>query len=157
VDLCADAGLTHDLERSQTSRVQRIKTETWSKVAVRFKATLLLCSLLYEDMKVFSIVSLTLGLAYASAQAQEAEPQFPADQIKKGAALFARHCATCHGTRMRNPQWAINLRAFPRNAQARFVDSVTNGKRNMPPWDDVLDPNDIEALWAYVSAGEPAD
>src|SRR5215475_5548899 len=65
--------------------------------------------------------------------------------------------ATCHGTRMRNPQWAINLRDFPRNAHARFVDSVTNGKRNMPPWDDVLDPDDIEALWAYVIAGEPGD
>src|SRR5262245_17895670 len=38
-----------------------------------------------------------------------------------------------------------------------FVDSVTNGKRNMPPWDDVLDPDDIEALWAYVIGGEPGD
>ena len=27
--------------------------------------------------------------------------------------------------------------------------SVTNGKNNMPPWGDVLKPNDIEALWAY--------
>jgi len=24
----------------------------------------------------------------------------------------------------------------------------------MPPWDDVLKPDDIEALWAYVVAGE---
>jgi hypothetical protein len=46
---------------------------------------------------------------------------------------------------MRNPQWAINLRDFPHNAHARFVDSVTNGKRNMPPWDDALDPDEIEA------------
>jgi len=34
---------------------------------------------------------------------------------------------------------------------------VTNGKRNMPPWDDVLNPDDIEALWSYVVAGEPED
>ena len=33
----------------------------------------------------------------------------------------------------------------------------TNGKRNMPPWDDVLDPDDIEALRAYVIEGEPGD
>ena len=46
---------------------------------------------------------------------------------------------------------------FPRNAHARFVDSVANGKCNMPPWDDVLDPDDIEALWAYVIGGEPED
>jgi hypothetical protein len=34
---------------------------------------------------------------------------------------------------------------------------VSNGKRNMPPWDDVLSADEIEALWAYVSAGETAD
>jgi mono/diheme cytochrome c family protein len=31
---------------------------------------------------------------------------------------------------------------------------VTYGKRAMPPWDDVLKPEDIEALWAYVVAGD---
>jgi mono/diheme cytochrome c family protein len=31
---------------------------------------------------------------------------------------------------------------------------VTNGKNNMPPWGDVLKPNDVEALWAYFSTGE---
>jgi mono/diheme cytochrome c family protein len=58
---------------------------------------------------------------------------------------------------MRNPQWAIDLRTFPRDAHARFIDSVANGKRTMPPWEDVLDPEEIEALWAYVIAGEPKD
>ena len=108
-------------------------------------------------MNVFSAVRFVLALVCASAAAQDGEPEFPLEQITKGATLFARHCATCHGTRMRNPQWAINLRDFPRNAHTRFVDSVTNGKRNMPPWDDVLDPDDIEALWAYVIGGEPGD
>ena len=95
-----------------------------------------------------------LGLALACASpAVQAEPQFSGEQIKKGSALFARHCATCHGARMRNPQWAIDLREFPRDAHARFVDSVAYGKRNMPPWDDVLDPEEIEALWTYVTTG----
>jgi mono/diheme cytochrome c family protein len=85
------------------------------------------------------------------------EVQFSPEQIKTGATLFARHCATCHGTRMRNPQWAIDLRQFPRDAHARFLDSVSNGKRNMPPWDDVLSPDEIEALWAYVSAVDTGD
>ena len=44
-----------------------------------------------------------------------------------------------------------------RDARARIIDSVSNGKRNMPPWDDVLSGDDIAALWAYVSAGEPGD
>jgi hypothetical protein len=46
---------------------------------------------------------------------------------------------------------------FPRNGHDRFVDSVSNGKRNMPPWDDGLDPSEIETLWAYVIAGEKGD
>jgi mono/diheme cytochrome c family protein len=108
-------------------------------------------------MNAFSAVSLGLAFMSASAAAAGGEPQFRPEQIKKGAALFARHCATCHGTRMRNPQWAIDLRDFPHSGHARFVDSVTNGKRNMPPWDDVLDPDEIEALWAYVIEGEPGD
>ena len=102
----------------------------------------------------FSAARLGLAFVCASAAAQDGEPQFAPEQIRKCAALFADHCATCHGSHMRNPQWAINLRDFPRNAHARFVDSE---KRNMPPWDDVLDSNDIEALWAYVIGGEPGD
>ena len=105
------------------------------------------------------IAAAWLGIAVcvnAAAQAGD-EAQFSPEQVKTGATLFARHCATCHGTRMRNPQWAIDLRQFPRDAHARFVDSVNNGKRNMPPWDDVLSADEIEALWAYVSAGETAD
>jgi hypothetical protein len=27
----------------------------------------------------------------------------------------------------------------------------------MPPWDDVLKPDDLDALWAYVSTGDPGD
>ena len=51
-----------------------------------------------------------------------------------------------------DPPWAADLRQFPREDRARFVDTVTYGKRGMPPWDDVLKPDDIEALWAYVVA-----
>jgi mono/diheme cytochrome c family protein len=108
-------------------------------------------------MNVLATATVGLGLLCVSAAAHAEPAQFPEAQVKQGAALFARHCATCHGTRMRNPQWAIDLRTFPRDAHNRFVDSVTNGKRNMPPWDDVLAPPEIEALWAYVVAGEPGD
>jgi mono/diheme cytochrome c family protein len=108
-------------------------------------------------MKVIAAASLGLALVCASAAARDDATGVSPEEIKQGAALFARHCATCHGTRMRNPQWAFDLRTFPRDGHDRFVDSVTNGKRNMPPWDDVLEPAEIEALWAYVIAGEPAD
>jgi mono/diheme cytochrome c family protein len=108
-------------------------------------------------MNAFVTASLGLALLGRSAAAQGRGPEFPTEQIKKGADLFARNCATCHGARMRNPQWAIDLRTFPRDAHARFVDAVAYGKRNMPAWDDVLDPEQIEALWAYVIAGEAGE
>jgi mono/diheme cytochrome c family protein len=79
---------------------------------------------------------------------------FPPEQIAAGASLFSRNCSPCHGTRMRDPESAFDLRQFPREQHERFVNSVTRGKNQMPPWGDILAPQDIEALWAYVVAGE---
>ena len=96
-----------------------------------------------------ALILLSLGLA--AAQSSTA----PQELVAKGAALFSENCQTCHGARMRNPQWGIDLRQFPGDANTRFVNSVTYGKRQMPSWEDVLKPEDIEALWAYVSTGDP--
>ena len=79
---------------------------------------------------------------------------FPPEQIKKGAELYETHCQTCHGPRLANPPWAPDLRKFPPEDHGRFVDTVSYGRKGMPPWDDVLKPEDVEALWAYVVAGE---
>jgi mono/diheme cytochrome c family protein len=95
---------------------------------------------------------LALCGALTAAQAPES---FAPEQISKGAAIFAQHCADCHGARMADPQAAFDLRRFPRDQKNRFVTAVTRGKDNMPPWGDLLQPEDIEALWAYVMAGEP--
>lgn len=76
------------------------------------------------------------------------------EQIKQGSEIYAVNCATCHGNRMKNPEWAIDLATIPKDDRQRFIQSVTNGKNNMPPWGDVLKPNEIEALWAYFSQGE---
>ena len=92
-------------------------------------------------------------LAGAAAVAAQDESFTPV-QIEKGARIYERTCAPCHGPRMADPQGAANLRTFPRDQKSRFVVLVTKGKNNMPPWGDVLQPDDIEALWAYVIAGE---
>jgi mono/diheme cytochrome c family protein len=93
-------------------------------------------------------------LASASAAAQDPAPPFPPEQVKQGAALYAKHCAACHGPKMVGPEWAIDLKTFPKNERSRFVDSVTHGKAGMPPWGDLLKPDDIAALWTYVVTGE---
>ena len=94
---------------------------------------------------------LALALPCANASAE------PTPQVKAGAELFATHCVTCHGKRMRNPQWGADLRTFPKDGHDRFVDTVSFGRRTMPPWEDLLKPDEIEALWAYVSSGDPGD
>ena len=83
-----------------------------------------------------------------------AEQGFSAEQLSAGAEIFERNCAPCHGPRMRDPESAFDLRKFPRNQRDRFVNSVTRGKNQMPPWGDLLKPDEVEALWAYVVAGE---
>ena len=100
------------------------------------------------------LVAFGLALACTGALAQNGKP-FPPEQIRKGAEIYEIHCQTCHGPRLANPEWAKDLRKFPREDHARFVDTVTYGVRNMPPWGDLLKSDDVEALWAYVvAAGE---
>ena len=99
-----------------------------------------------------TIVVVLAGALTQVAQAQEVV--FTPEQIKKGSAMYAQNCAPCHGPRMADPDSAFDLRKFPRDDRARFVTSVTKGKNSMPPWGDLLKPDDVEALWAYVIAGE---
>ena len=100
-------------------------------------------------------IAVSLLLLAVGSRAQDAAKSFSPEQIKRGAALYAANCESCHGVKMIGPPWAIDLATFPRDRPDRFVDSVTNGIRTMPPWGDVLKPEDIKALWAYVVAGEP--
>ena len=105
-----------------------------------------------DDMKVHIVIGLGLVLIGTSAGAQA--QQFPKAQIDKGADTFASYCSPCHGSRMEYPGGSFDLRTFPPDQHARFVASVTKGKNNMPPWGDLFAADDIEALWAYVMAGE---
>jgi mono/diheme cytochrome c family protein len=103
-------------------------------------------------MKRMAAIGCVLALFSAGTAAQ-----FPPEQIKQGAAIYAQNCSGCHGARMADPQGAFDLRRFPPDQKSRFVNSVTKGKNGMPPWGDLLKPDDIDALWAYVVAGEKND
>jgi cytochrome c6 len=97
-----------------------------------------------------AVTCCALFLPAAAAVAED----FPPERIRAGAAVFSRNCSPCHGTRMQNPESAFDLTKFPHDQHERFVSSVTRGKNMMPPWGDLLDPADIDALWSYVVAGE---
>jgi mono/diheme cytochrome c family protein len=106
-----------------------------------------------RGLAVASLVIAVLACAPSAAQSPQAQG-FAAEQLKTGAEIYARNCSPCHGARMLDPQGASDLRKFPRGERERFINSVTRGKNQMPPWGDLLKPEEVEALWAYVVAGE---
>jgi mono/diheme cytochrome c family protein len=99
------------------------------------------------------LIACSFVLMHSPAIAEEAQ-RFPNEQIAAGAELYAVNCSPCHGARMQDPGAAFNLRKFPPDQHERFVTSVTRGKNQMPPWGDFFKPEQLEALWAYIMAGE---
>jgi mono/diheme cytochrome c family protein len=97
------------------------------------------------------LLGCALAFAFTGAAAQE---QFGPEQIKQGANIYSQNCAPCHGPRMADAQGAFDLRTFPPDQKSRFLNSVTKGKNSMPPWGGLFNADEIDALWAYVMAGE---
>jgi mono/diheme cytochrome c family protein len=110
-----------------------------------------------NGMKFVACVFAGVLLSAFSASAQSTpEPESPpsAEQFARGAQIFDSICSHCHGPHMVNPGTiSFDLRKFPHEDRTRFFNSVRNGKRAMPPWKDVLHPDEIEDVWAYVRTG----
>ena len=67
--------------------------------------------------------ALSVALVWTGVIAQTAPTQDAAQQIERGARIYARNCSPCHGTRMLDPQGAFDLRQFPVQERAfRFRD-----------------------------------
>jgi mono/diheme cytochrome c family protein len=98
-------------------------------------------------------IAVALFLPPAPASAEDAQ-KFAAGQISAGAEIYAVNCSPCHGSRMQERGTAFTLREFPHDQRERFVNSITRGKNQMPPYGDFFKPDQLEALWAYVVAGE---
>jgi mono/diheme cytochrome c family protein len=77
-----------------------------------------------------------------------------AEPAEKGKSVYSDYCATCHGEELRNTSGGVtfDLRKLRPDEHERFVNSVLNGKNQMPPWRSVLESDQIEAIWAYIRA-----
>ena len=98
----------------------------------------------------FCLIRASASFAAGQQPNAEPSPEFAA----QGKALYSQLCRNCHGVNMVNAGTSsFDLRKFPRDDPARFVNSVTNGKNGTPSWGDILQTDAIEAIWAYVRTG----
>ena len=89
--------------------------------------------------------------AFAAQAGGEAAPDEALVVMGKG--LYRQMCRQCHGHELRNSGASTyDLRTFPADARERFYTSVMEGNGDMPPHDDILIDEDIDALFAYVVA-----
>ncbi|MFL4970099.1 MAG: c-type cytochrome [Xanthobacteraceae bacterium] len=75
-------------------------------------------------------------------------------QLETGERVYGDYCASCHGDELRNASGGVtfDLRRLRASDHERFLDSVLNGKKQMPPWRGALQMEQIEAIWAYIRA-----
>lgn len=97
---------------------------------------------------------LALALAAGNVAAQ-GEPPTP----EAGRKAYTSFCVRCHGINLVVSGGAFfDLRRFPADDKARFVNSVSKGLRAMPAWEGIVKPEQIEAIWLYIGSvnGWPA-
>jgi len=94
---------------------------------------------------------LACAFAITGAHAQTAPRK---DGIDAGARIYQDYCATCHGDELKNTSNGVtyDLRRLRPDEHPRFVTSVLNGKKDMPPWKGTLEEDQIELIWAYIRA-----
>jgi cytochrome c6 len=93
-----------------------------------------------------ALVALPLLPTAAAAETVDAE------KVAAGLTIYNSHCVRCHGERLQNSGWTYDLRRLRPEDGARFVNSVLNGKGQMPPWRGALTEEEIETIWAYIRA-----
>jgi mono/diheme cytochrome c family protein len=93
------------------------------------------------------------ALLAAAALLGVARPSMAAD-AESGARIYANYCENCHGEELRNTSSGVtyDLRKLRPTEHDRFINSVTNGKTQMPPWKGVLSEDQMEDVWAYIRA-----
>ena len=92
-----------------------------------------------------TVLALGLGCALAGAAAAQ-------DAVEAGKEVYLNYCVNCHGYDLLSSGTTFDLRRLKASDRGRFVNSVLKGKGQMPPWGDVLEPRELDALWAYVRA-----
>jgi quinohemoprotein ethanol dehydrogenase len=97
------------------------------------------------------LMSAAVALGIAALYSTSAHAQSD-DQVKAGEALYADHCAECHGENLRSSGSVPDLRDLRQDQRGYFNQVVNEGKGQMPAWGGQLDEQEIDQLWAYIRA-----
>ena len=99
--------------------------------------------------RIYCLVAASITFCTTPAFTQEKHAEAEA-----GAAIYDDYCSRCHGEGLHNTSGGVtfDLRRLRPTEHERFVNSVLNGKKDMPPWRGVLKPDQIEEVWAYIRA-----
>ena len=103
------------------------------------------------NINLIFVFSILLGGTVNTVTASGADVEYNASLAKEGREVYDAFCIRCHGPKMINPGTiTYDLRKFPHDQKDRFISSVTNGKRQMPPWGHVLTKEEMQSIWEYV-------
>ena len=73
-----------------------------------------------------------------------------AAQADDGEQVYEEHCASCHGEKLRSTGAIPDLRELGADDRTRFDKAVLEGRGQMPAWQGVLTPEEIDGVWAYL-------
>jgi cytochrome c55X len=90
---------------------------------------------------------LTAGL-FAVVVAQSAALGQDAAEI--GEQVYEQHCQSCHGEKLRSAGAIPDLRELAASDRAKFDTMVMEGRGQMPAWQGIVTPEELDQLWAYV-------
>ncbi len=104
------------------------------------------------------LVWLTLVLSGPYTIAAPPATDSPAGDASKGKKIFAHHCAGCHGSQGKGDGYLLlgpdpaNLTrpATKKKSDATLLNTIHEGKPNMPSWKNRLSAEESRAVLAYV-------
>lgn len=105
---------------------------------------------------VMALTTIVVGSQLAIAAPKETDS--PSADQTKGKRIFAQHCAGCHGTAGKGDGYLL-LGPDPANltrpvakqkSDAMLLQTIHEGKPNMPSWKARLSENESRAVLAYI-------
>ena len=76
-------------------------------------------------------------------------PASAQDAAAIGEEVYEQHCQSCHGEKLGAPA-RFPTCALGENDREKFNKMVMEGRGQMPAWQGIVSPLELDQLWAYV-------